>query len=74
MAAPTTIYTLPRLREIRIARFMTQDELGKLTGISRQSISQLERKNSPQRAKVSTVDKLAKALGVSRTDLMEESK
>lgn len=50
-----------RLKEIREEKNMTQEELEKLSGVSRQTISAIEN-NSGYQAKVGTLMALAKAL------------
>ena len=57
---------VPRLREHRVGRALSQQELAHLAGLSRESIIKLEagRDAWPQ-----TVRKLAKALRIKPTDL-----
>ena len=50
-----------RLREIREEKNMTQEELERLSGVSRQTISAIEN-NDGYQAKVGTLMALAKAL------------
>lgn len=57
-----------RVKEIREGKKMTQEELEKLSGISRQTISAIENSDDYQ-AKVNTLLALAKALGTSVDDL-----
>ena len=61
---------LTRLREHRQRRTLTQDELEKLSGVSRPTIAALEL--GYRRAYPRTVAKLAKALKVKVKDLSEE--
>ena len=56
-----------KLREIRIDRGYSQEELHKLTGISRDTISRLETGDRPN-PHPRTLRKLAEALGVSVGD------
>ncbi len=56
-----------KLREIRLVRGYSQEELHKLTGISRDTISRLETGDRPN-PHPRTLRKLAEALGVSVGD------
>ena len=62
---------LPRLREVRELRLVTQEELAGITGISRATLSRLEARNA--HARISTVRKLAAALGVDVSALIGEA-
>jgi transcriptional regulator with XRE-family HTH domain len=53
---------LPRLRAVRIARLLTQQELARAAGVGYTTINRLERGDAP--AELRTVRKLAAALGV----------
>ena len=53
-----------RVKEIREQKNMTQEELEKLSGVSRQTISAIEN-NDEYQAKVGTLLAIAKALGTS---------
>jgi transcriptional regulator with XRE-family HTH domain len=53
---------LPRLRQVRIARLLTQKELSAAAGVSFTTVNRLERGDVP--AELRTVRKLAAALGV----------
>jgi transcriptional regulator with XRE-family HTH domain len=53
---------LPRLRAVRIARLLTQQELARAAGVGFTTINRLERGDAP--AELRTVRKLAAALGV----------
>jgi transcriptional regulator with XRE-family HTH domain len=53
---------LPRLRAVRIARLLTQQELARAAGVGFTTINRLERGAAP--AELRTVRKLAAALGV----------
>jgi len=57
-----------RVKEIREQKNMTQEELEKLSGVSRQTISAIEN-NDEYQAKVGTLLALAKALGTSVDNL-----
>jgi transcriptional regulator with XRE-family HTH domain len=59
---------VPRLREVRERKLVTQEELAEKTGISRATISRIEVNNAD--ARISTVRKLAQALGVDAAELM----
>ena len=59
---------LTRLREHRRRRTLTQEELEKLSGVSRAAIAALEL--GYRRAQPETVAKLAKALKVKAEDLI----
>ncbi len=57
-----------RLREVRLARFLTQAELADLAGTTEATVNRLE--NGLQRPRISTVRKLAHALGVAPEELV----
>jgi DNA-binding XRE family transcriptional regulator len=67
MASRTTLYAIPQLAEIRIARFITQGELSRLAKVSRAAISAIE---AGGKANPETVRKLAEALGMTREELI----
>ena len=56
------------IRELRSARRMSQDELGKLVDIDQTLISRVERNH--RKVTVDELPKFAKALGVSTEDLL----
>ena len=58
-----------RLREVRERKFLSQQELADLTGMSKPNISRLER--GIQRPFPSTVRKLAEGLGVPPEELVD---
>lgn len=58
---------LPRLKEHRERRGLTQEELAKLADVSRPTIARLETTSS--RAKIETAKRLAKVLRVKPEDL-----
>ncbi len=60
-----------RLRELRERKLMTQAELGKAAGVSRDQVSRIERDEVDPR--FSTIRKLAKALGVEPEELIAEA-
>jgi transcriptional regulator with XRE-family HTH domain len=62
-----------KLREIRLDRGYSQEELHKLTGISRDTISRLETGDRPN-PHPRTLRKLAEALGVSVGDFRKREK
>lgn len=56
-------YELPRLREVRLYRTMTLDDVAAAADVTPSTLSRLE--NGKQAAYAATVGKLARALGVS---------
>lgn len=60
-----------RLKEMREAKNLTQEELEKLSGVSRQTISAIEN-NAGYQAKVGTLMELAKALETTVDNLFFE--
>jgi transcriptional regulator with XRE-family HTH domain len=61
---------LPRLREVRLRRLLTQEDLAARAGVSVATISKLEQSGSESTAALSTARKLASALGVEPEALM----
>lgn len=59
---------LPGLRRCRLMRLMTQEALGRASGVSRNTIARIE--NDAKPAELSTIAKLAEALGVDPTTLI----
>ncbi len=59
-----------RLRQLRVQRAISQEDLGRMTGIAQSTISNLEASNRP--ARLSTIRKLAEALEVEPSELMKE--
>jgi len=59
---------LPRLKQVRESKLLTQKELAAKVGIGEISISRIERGGD---ARISTVRLLAEALGVEPTELMQ---
>jgi DNA-binding Xre family transcriptional regulator len=59
-----------RLRQLRVQRAISQEDLGRMTGIAQSTISNLESSNRP--ARLSTIRKLAQALEVEPSELMKE--
>jgi len=59
---------LPSLAKIRLAQFMTQEELAEKADVARSTIAELEMQGRPARFR--TMRKLATALGVQMEDLM----
>ena len=59
---------LPRLRALRIARLLTQEQLAALAGVSAQTVLRLEREGA--RAELRTIARLAEALGVPPAELL----
>jgi transcriptional regulator with XRE-family HTH domain len=58
-----------RLREARLRRMLTQDELAARAGTTEATVNRLE--NGLQRPRISTVRKLAAVLGVMPEDLID---
>ena len=58
-----------RLRQLRVQRAISQEDLGRVTGIAQSTISNLESSN--RSARLSTIRKLAEALGVEPKELMK---
>lgn len=69
MARPSGSASVPRLRAMREARLMTQEELAEKAGVSRFTVARTER---GEPARYSTVRQLAEALGVEPAVLMAE--
>jgi transcriptional regulator with XRE-family HTH domain len=51
-----------KLREWRLVKIMTQEELSKLSGVTEATISRIE--SGQHEARISTIRKLASALGI----------
>lgn len=60
-----------RIKEARIAKGMTQEELGKLVGVQKSAIAKYE-KGRVVNIKRSTLQKIASALNINPTSLMFE--
>ena len=58
-----------KLRQIRVKRALSQQDLEQTTGIAQSTISNLELGNRP--ARLSTIRKLAEALNVEPNELMK---
>ena len=58
-----------KLREVRERKFLSQQELADLTGLSKPNISRLE--NGHQKPYPKTVRRLAEALGVAPEELVD---
>ncbi len=58
-----------KLRDIRLNRGLSQEELHQITGVSRDTISRLE--TGRRSAQPRTLRKLAEALGVTVADIRE---
>jgi transcriptional regulator with XRE-family HTH domain len=58
-----------KLRQLRRERALSQQKLGRMTGIAQSTISNLELGNRP--ARLVSVRKLAEALGVEPKDLLK---
>ena len=57
-----------RLREWRLAKVMTQEELAQRSGVTEATISRIE--SGQREARISTVRKLAGALGITPQELI----
>ena len=57
-----------RLREVRLRKVLTQEELAQRSGVAEATISRIE--SGQQEARISTVRKLAAALGVEPGELV----
>lgn len=64
-----TNMTRIKIREIRKAKGLTQQDIAKMTGLSQQTISDAERGGNMNLA---TLVLIARALGVKVTELIEE--
>jgi len=53
-----------KLKEIRLARSMSIDELSTLTGISKSYLYYIEKLNSMSSVKVSTIEDICNAIGI----------
>jgi transcriptional regulator with XRE-family HTH domain len=62
------VYVGDRIKHLRDARALTQDELAEKAGITVAALSRIERNNAEPRP--STRRKLAKALGVDPSELL----
>jgi transcriptional regulator with XRE-family HTH domain len=67
---PAVVYVGDKLREIRIQRLLTQEELAEKAGVSPSTVVNIERDNREPQFR--TIRKLAKALEVEPTELVEE--
>jgi transcriptional regulator with XRE-family HTH domain len=67
----TLVPKLARLRAIRDAQFMTQDELAERSGVHQVTISRIEQGDVEPRYK--TIKRLAAALGVEPGELVGDS-
>jgi transcriptional regulator with XRE-family HTH domain len=59
-----------RLKELRVEKMLSQQELAEKSGVARDTISKLER-GASKSARYSTIHKLAAALGVPYRELMK---
>jgi transcriptional regulator with XRE-family HTH domain len=67
---PVVVYIGEKLKEIRIKRLLTQEELAEKAGVSAATVVNVERNN--QEPHFRTIRKLAKALDVDPTELVGE--
>jgi transcriptional regulator with XRE-family HTH domain len=65
----TVVYVGNKIKRLRDARALTQEELAKKVGITVTALSRIERNQAEPRA--TTRRKLAQALGVGPADLVE---
>jgi transcriptional regulator with XRE-family HTH domain len=59
-----------RLREARLRKVLTQEELAQRSGVAEATISRIE--SGQQEARISTVRKLAAALGLEPSELVNQ--
>lgn len=64
---------VPNLKRIREARFLTQEDLARQSGVSRPTIARLEGGGANEDARFATIRKLAQALDVTPELLVQES-
>jgi predicted transcriptional regulator len=64
-----TLPKLPRLKSVRLAKMLSQEELAQKAGLTRVAITRLE--TGAVDARFRTVRKLAEALGVEPSELTE---
>jgi transcriptional regulator with XRE-family HTH domain len=67
---PVVVYIGEKLKEIRIQRLLTQEELAEKAGVSAATVVNVERNN--QEPHFRTIRKLAKALEIEPTELLGE--
>jgi transcriptional regulator with XRE-family HTH domain len=67
----TVVYAGDKIKHLRDARALTQEELAKKAGITVAALSRIERNHAEPRA--TTRRKLAQALGVDPAELVESS-
>ena len=65
---PVVVYIGEKLKEIRIKRLLTQEELAEKAGVSAATVVNVERNN--QEPHFRTIRKLAKALDIDPTELV----
>jgi HTH-type transcriptional regulator, competence development regulator len=58
-----------RLKELRVERMVSQDQLHQISGVSRDAISRIE-SGKTQNVQYKTIKRLADALGVPYSELM----
>jgi transcriptional regulator with XRE-family HTH domain len=64
---PTALFPAPRLRDLRLARRLSQARLAAAAGVARDSIGNLENGGV---ARAETIERLARALQVEAEELM----
>jgi transcriptional regulator with XRE-family HTH domain len=64
-------WPVPHLRRLREARYLSQAELARRSGIGRDTINRLEK--GDREAEPPTIERLAAALGVGMADLIGSS-
>ncbi len=67
---PVVVYIGDRLKDLRIKKALTQEELAERAGIGKNTVNRMERNLTEPRP--STLRKLAGALGVEPADLLED--
>jgi transcriptional regulator with XRE-family HTH domain len=61
-----------KLRELRLAKLMTQRELALRAGVAPETLNRIERSSEPRSTSVLTTRKIAAALGVDPRELLED--
>jgi transcriptional regulator with XRE-family HTH domain len=60
-----------RLRELRLKRKWTQEQLAEYADLAYRHVQRLESTNNPPPAKIDTIEKLAKAFKISPAKLLD---
>jgi transcriptional regulator with XRE-family HTH domain len=67
---PIVVYIGNKLKEVRVRRLLTQDELAEKASVTQSTIANIERNNAEPQFR--TIRKLAKALDIDPTELLGE--